>query len=386
MKCRLTFCGKFLSLMMSTFNKSAKRQELNKLSESKVIKQCKKYNINIYKLSKKEMIDKLLIKLESKHKAKLKGKAIQKIQLKVTLLDHTEMLIHAIARECINSSQILPDVIAVQIAHYVELMRVIDTCLDKYKYAIQNHGTFISRKHHKAIPPGKISKHTALDIKYRTIGFHQEFMKHPIPLFFGVSKGIKRGTKGQYQQHFQWHTPYSMQTPQNFTVILTLKMFLILLNQCTGKFKVRFHQIHKDDAIGIIESLNVCKQEWKYMFELDARWTHTTKHVWGQGLHTKRYYLQDKTIYAYQDCDYRDDRAVYKDGWVEHKHPKRKPGDVIMIEVDMENLRKSWIQFYLNENKFGPKINMRYDSAVATQRIYYPFVYTTKAGKYQVLI
>ena len=72
---------------MSTFNKSAKRKELNQLNEVKIIKQCKKFNIKIYKLSKKEMIDKLLIKYESKHKAKHQLKSIKKDQLQITLIE-----------------------------------------------------------------------------------------------------------------------------------------------------------------------------------------------------------------------------------------------------------------------------------------------------------
>ena len=84
---------------MSKFDKSTKRQELNKLSEIKVIKQCKKHNVNIYKLSKREMIDKLVKKLEAKHNFKKSqfSKSMPELTIN-SIFDKYAVIVHGFAK------------------------------------------------------------------------------------------------------------------------------------------------------------------------------------------------------------------------------------------------------------------------------------------------
>lgn len=307
---------------MPKFNKSAKRQELNKLSEAKIIKQCKKYNIKIYKLSKKEMIDKLLIKFETKHNEKQVSKAIVKEQIKVTVIEHYAMIIHALARENNIDPLQFPNDIAGLIAQYIELIRIFDSCSDEFKYAIQNYGTFINRKQHK-------SEHPNSDLK----------LKVCTPILFGVSNGFKRGERDNI-------------------------------------FKVKLYQNNKNDSIGIISRIECCNRKWPEMDRL-GRYRGRKFKRGPRGPECYRYYLLKNAIFHNSTGlkPRRQTQKIYED--IAEEFPKRKPGDVIMMKVDMD---KWFIRFYINDKLFGYKIKM------IEQDVYYPIIHTKSSGKYRVLM
>lgn len=206
---------------MSKFDRAAKRKELQQLNKSKLIKECKKYKINTYtgKLSKIEMIQRLLPKIEAKMKEKYekkqKIKAMKKEQFKMTPMQHYTTIIHGMFRES-DISQIFPDVISQRIAQYIEIIRIFDTCPNEFKYAIQNYGTFINRK--KNIGP-LITKRGNKRNNQRA------------PCLFGVSSGFKRGTKDNI-------------------------------------FKVKVYKNNSKDSIGIISNLDCCKEPFMEIHRL----------------------------------------------------------------------------------------------------------------------
>ena len=340
---------------MPKFNKSGKRAELNKLTESKVIKQCKKYNIKIYKLSKKEMIDKLLIKLEEKHDKKQLSKAIKKEQIQVTLIEHYAIIVHGLASDNNIDRSIFPNEIAMKIVDYIQFFRILDTCPEKYKYTIKNCGTFIDRKKLTTVSKKNIVAQTSTQPAYNNrINLKT---KGNASFAFGVSRGFEKGIRDNI-------------------------------------FKIQIYQNNTTDSIGIISHLYPCNNENNEMATLGGR----IASAGGGREECHRYYLQHNTIWKHRDGEFsiyhRQNRGgngkkpamkyprmvsrvvkIYTDS--QDKFPKRKARDIIMMKVDMD---KWELRFYINDKLFGKKID------ITPQDMYYPVVHTTDTARYRVLL